>query len=177
MTTTFITGLLGSLILVVGAAWPLEKKISHPTQSIKNWLFAIGGLATFIYALLGYQAGDPIFFVILEIMVLVASIMMMIDLSDRTDTIVMSISAICLIAWSLTLFEDYSTIIFILGLTGVGLGYALEGGTIKRNIALTVGSILIAIFSYIDASWIFFWLNVFFALFSGYYVIVLATKK
>lgn len=177
MTTTFITGLLGSLILVVGAAWPLEKKISHPTQSIKNWLLAIGGLIMFLYSALGYMAGGPIFFVILEIMVVLASIMMMMDLNDRIDTIAISTSALALIIWSLTLFEGYATIIFILGLASIALGYALKGGTIKRNIALTIGSILIAIFSYMGASWIFFWLNVFFALFSGYYVIVLATKK
>lgn len=174
--TTFLTGLIGSLILVLGAAWPIEK-VKHPTKSIKNWLFAIGGLAMFLYALLGYWEGGAIFFVILEIMVLIASAMMMLDIEDRIDTIVISISALALIIWSLTLFEDYSTIIFILGLAGIALGYALQGGTIKRNLALTIGSILIAIFSYIGASWIFFWLNAFFAVFSVYYVIKLATKK
>ncbi len=177
MTTIFLTGLIGSLILVLGAAWPIEKKIKHPTQSIKNWLFAIGGLTMFIYALLGYLEGGNMFYVILELMVIIATFMMMLDYSDRIDTIVISISAIALIAWSLTLFEDYSTILFILGLAGIALGYALEGGTVKRNLALTVGSILIAVFSYLGASWIFFWLNTFFAIFSGYYVIKLATKK
>jgi hypothetical protein len=52
-------------------------------------------------------------------------------------------------------------------------------GTIRRVLALTLGSALIAIFSYIEASWIFFWLNVFFALFSAYYVArgVIAYKR
>jgi len=35
---------------------------------------------------------------------------------------------------------------------------------------LALGGALIALFSYFEVNWIFFWLNVFFAIFSGYYV-------
>ncbi|MBI2638410.1 hypothetical protein HYW83_02365 [Candidatus Peregrinibacteria bacterium] len=170
MNYIFLTGLVGSLILVTGAAWPEAKDIRHPTKSLKNWLFAIGGFVMLIYAFLGYQQGGPIFFVILEILVAIASILMMLNTPDKIDTPIIAVSGLGLIIWSLYLFENYGTVIFILGLCGIGLGYAFQMGTMRRSVALTLGSILIALFSYIEASWIFFWLNVFFAIFSAYYL-------
>ncbi len=172
MNITFLTGLIGSLILVTGAALPESKRKIHPIKSIKNWFFALGGLIMLIYAILGYLDGGAIFFVILEILVVLASILMMLDAPDKVDVPVISISGLGLIIWSFYLFEDYKTIIFILGLCGVGLGYTFDSNTTKRNTALTLGSLLIAVFSLIEASWIFFWLNLFFAIFSGYYLLI-----
>ncbi len=166
----FLTGVAGSLTLVTGSAWPESKDTKHPTKSVKNWLFAIGGLIMLIYAIMGYQEGGPVFFVILEILVVIASVLMMLNTPDNIDTPIIGISGMGLIIWSLFLFEGYNTIFFILGLSGIGLGYALSAGTVRRNAALTIGSALIAIFSYIETSWIFFWLNLFFAIFSGYYL-------
>jgi hypothetical protein len=177
MDYIFLTGLIGSLILVTGAAWPEAKDVNHPTKSIKNWLFAIGGLIMFIYAIFGYQQGGPIFFVILEILVVITSILMMLNTPDKVDAGIITISGLGLIVWSLSLFEGYNTIFFILGLSGIGLGYAFQGGTLRRSIALTLGSALIALFSYIEASWIFFWLNLFFAIFSAYYLIKELIRK
>lgn len=171
MDIIFLTGLIGSLILVVGAAWTNIGDPKHPAKSVKNWLFAVGGLVMLLYSILGYQNGGPIFFVFLEILVTVASVMMMMNLDDRIDAVVISIGSLGLIVWSLYLFQGYNTIIFILGLAGIGFGYAFETGTLRRDVALTLGSILIAIFSYLEASWIFFWLNLFFAIFSGYYLV------
>lgn len=174
----FLTGLLGSLILVTGAAWK-DKKINNrsPFKSIKNWLFGVGGVVMLIYAILGYIiTGGPIFFIFLEILVTIASILMMLNTNDRIDTTIIGIIGFGLIIWSLKLFEGYNTIFFIIGLCGIGLGYAFKIGSLRRDIALTFGSILIALFSYLEASWIFFWLNVFFAIFSGYYL-VLNIKK
>ncbi len=170
MDYIFLTGILGSLILVTGSAWPEIKEVDHPTKSIKNWLFAIGALIMLIFSTLGFQQGGPFFFIILQTFVIIASILMMFNVPEKIDTPILIISAIGLIIWSLYLFEDYNTIFFILGLCGVGLGYAFKMGTLRRSVALTLGSVLIAVFSYIEASWIFFWLNVFFAIFSAYYV-------
>ncbi|PIQ78479.1 hypothetical protein COV82_00820 [Candidatus Peregrinibacteria bacterium CG11_big_fil_rev_8_21_14_0_20_46_8] len=170
MDYIFVTGIIGSLVLVTGAAWPESKKARHPVQSAKNWLFAIGGLILLLYALLGYLNGGPIFFVFLEVLILIASILMMLNVPDRIDIPVILGCAAILIIWSLALFEDYRTIIFILGLAGVGLGYAFDMRSLKRDAALTGGSILIAFFSYTEGSWIFFWLNVFFAIFSAFYL-------
>ncbi len=166
----FLTGLIGSLTLVTGAAWPENESPAHPAKSIKNWLFAVGGLLMLGYAILGYLAGGSVFFVFLEVLVVVASVLMMLNVPDRVDTPIICFLGLGFIIWSLTLFEGYNTVFFILGLTGIGLGYAFDMGSFRRNIALTLGSALIALFSYLGQSWIFFWLNVFFAVFSGYYL-------
>ena len=170
MDYIFLTGLIGSLVIVIGAAWP-EKMVKRPVQSIKNWLFTIGGLIMLFYAIFGYMAGGSIFFIFLQLLVIVSCILMMLDLNDIIDTVVISITALAFIVWSFFLFKGYNTIFFIIGLAGIGLGYAFKMGTVRRNVALTLGSMLIALFSYFEASWIFFWLNVFFAFFSGYYLI------
>lgn len=164
-----MTGVIGSIITVLGAAWPEKLKIKA-WQSVKNWLFAVGGLILLLYAVLGYMQGSPVFFVFLEALVVIASILMMIDIDDRIDMAVISISGLGLITWSLLLFEGLNTIFFVIGLAGIGLGYAFQMGTLRRTVALLLGSLLIAIFSYLESSWVFFWLNVFFAGFSAYYL-------
>lgn len=173
----FLTGLIGSLVLVTGAAWPESKRTKHPTKSMKNWLLAVGGFIMLLYAIFGYREGGPILFIFVQILAGIASILMMLNTPDKIDTPIITVSGLALIIWSLYLFEGYNTVFFILGLCGIGLGYAFQMGTLRRSIALTAGSALIALFSYIEASWIFFWLNVFFAIFSGYYVAKGFTSK
>jgi hypothetical protein len=163
----FALGLIGSLILVTGAAWPDRAGVS-PLRSVKDWLFAVGGCSMFAYSYLQWLAGGPIFFVILEALVVIATILMMLGTPDRFDEIILTLATLGMIVWSLYLFEGYTTVCFIIGLSGIGMGYALDSGTIRRGLALTLGSALIALFSYLEASWIFFWLNVFFALFSAW---------
>lgn len=172
MPYTLIIGVLGSVILVAGAAWPEKKGLSHPIKSVKNWLFAIGGLFMLAYALLGYIEGGHIFFVFLEILLLITSILMMLNTDDRIDIAIISIASIVLIVWSLTLFEGYQTILFIAGLASIGFGYAFKMGTLRRSFSLALGSLLVAIFSYIETNWIFFWLNLFFMIFSSYYLLI-----
>jgi hypothetical protein len=168
----FYIGILGAIILVLGAAWPVNAKI-HPAKAIKNWLFASGGLLMFIYALLGYLAGGPIFFMILQALVQISSFLMLINAPKKIGIPIISISGVALVIWAMTFFEDYTTLIFIFGLLGIALGYTLGPATKHGNIALTIGSFLIAIFSYLVADWIFFWLNVFFSFFAGYYMVKL----
>lgn len=165
----FLIGLIGSIILVAGAAYP-EKPGKHPAKSLKNWLFAIGGVLMLIYSILNYLGGGPIFFIFLQVLVNVSSIFMMANTPDHIDTPIIVSLGILLIIWSLTLFEGFSTSFFILGLIGIGMGYAMNGGTAKRNLSLALGSAMIAFFSYLESDWIFFWLNVFFCIFSAYYV-------
>lgn len=167
MTTTFLIGLGGSIILVIGAALS-DATARHPTRSLKNWCFAIGGFCMLVYSSLNYLAGGPIFFIFLQALVNISSIFMMLNVDDRIDTAVTTIAAVGLIILSLYLAQGWETVLFILGLVGIAMGYELTGGTVKRELALTVGSIMIALFSYLTASWIFFWLNVFFALFSAW---------
>lgn len=169
---TFWAGIVGSLILVTGAAWPSEKADLHPTKSTKNWLFAIGGLIMLAYAYLNnYYHQAPFFYVIFELFIALTSVLMMLDTDDRLDSVIVSIAAVAFIIWSLFLFQGYTTVIFIIGLSITGLGFTLEMGSRRRDIALTLGTAMIAIFSFMVASWIFFWLNTFFAIFSGYYLV------
>ena len=177
MDYIFLTGIIGSIILVVGAAWKDGATNTLPTQSIKNWLFAIGAVVMLLYAFLGYQNGGPIFFVILEILVLFSCILMMTTWNDRLKTILLGIAGTGLLTWSLYLFDDKKIILFVLGLVVVALGYAFKMGSLRRSVALTLGSVLIAWYSYLEASWIFFGLNVVFGLFSGYYILAYFKKK
>lgn len=169
---SFIIGLVGSLILALGAAYP-DKSVLKSYYSIKNWLLGIGGLLMFLYSVINYLNGSLVFFVFLEGFVVVASILMFIDLRDEIDEFIIGIAGLFFVIWSLYLFDGYQTLIFILGLIGVALGYALDTGTRKRNIALFVGSVLISLYSYIDFDFFFFWLNVFFAIFSLWNVYLL----
>lgn len=123
MDTTFITGLIGSIVLVAGAAWPMEK-VKHPILSIKNWLFLVGGLLMLAYAILNYYLNQaPFFFVIFEIFLAFTAVLMMANTDDRLDTILVTIATIGFVIWSIMLFEDYGTIVFIVGLSTIGLGY------------------------------------------------------
>lgn len=171
MDITLLTGIIGSIILVIGAAYPEPKTDVHPSKSTKNWLFAIGALVMLAYAILGYLNDGSVFFILLEILVVIACILMMTTINDRLKTAIIIVSAIGLFVWSLYLFSDKKIIIFIIGLTMVSLGYAFKANTLRRGIALSFGSVLIAWFSYLEVNWIFFWLNTFFAVFSGYYVV------
>jgi hypothetical protein len=177
MNLILLQGILGALILVSGAAYPIKKE-KHPLQSTKNWLFAIGGLMMLIYASLNYIYNDgAVFFILLQGLVNVSSIFMLSNTSERYSSPIIISLALLLIIWSLTLFEGYNTLFFIIGLSGIALGYVLKAGTFRRNLALTLGSILLATFSYLAADWVFFWLNVFFAVFSGYYSLKLKAKS
>ena len=171
METPFLTGLIGSIILIIGAAWPEKPSKKHPIKSIRNWLFTIGSSTMLIYSIIEYLNGGLIFFIFLEGLIEIASLLMMIKASSKIEIPIISIGAITLILWSIHLLNAVHTILFILGATGIALGYTFNMGTLKRNLALTLGSLLIAIFSYIEQSWIFLWVNIFFAIFSGYYTI------
>src|SRR3990167_4863617 len=98
----FLTGFLGSITLVTGAAWPEPTRSLHPIRTIKNWLFAIGGFIMLLfYAILGYHGGGSIFFIFLEVLVVLANMLMMLNTDDRLDALFISISGVGLIAWSL----------------------------------------------------------------------------
>src|SRR3989338_2633811 len=166
MTPTFLLGLFGSLILVIGSALP-DRRPKHPYQSSKNWCFALGAVVMATYSTLNYLAGGPVFFIFLQALVILSCVFMMLDVDDRIDTPIIIAAAIGLVGWSLYLSQGYETIVFILGLVGIALGYELKGGTLQRENELVAGSILIEVVRYLSATWIFFWLNVFFALFSA----------
>ncbi|MDD5623950.1 MAG: hypothetical protein PHI23_04550 [Candidatus Peribacteraceae bacterium] len=156
MDTRFIVGIIGSIVLVVGVVTPVLRW--------KDLLFTIGNACMFTYALLGYLAGGPIFFLILQIFIALSTLCMLLHVPDKYDTTILALAGVGLTAWSLSLFEGYTTAIFVVGLVLLGIGFALQGGTFKREVALMVGSVVIAAFSYLVKDWIFTGLNVVFAL-------------
>jgi hypothetical protein len=143
--------------------------VKHPAKSTKNWLFAVGALFMLVYASLNYLAGGEIFYIFLQIFANFSSVLMLSNVRENISTPLVVGAGVLMLIWSLTLLEDLNTIFFILGLTGIAYGYVMPAATFRRNLALTLGSALIAVFSYITGTWIFFWLNAFFAIFSGYY--------
>ena len=169
------TGIWGGLVTVLGGAWKEEK--GHPVYSTKNWLLSFGALILLAYALLNYfYAEGSLFFVLLELLIIVASAMMMVDVDDKLGAIILSASGLVFVIWSFFLYEGLSTIYFVAGLTGIALGYIFKTGTVRRFVAFTLGSILVAIFSYLGADWVFFGLNAFFAIFSAYYLAKILRK-
>ena len=163
-------GILGGLILVAGAAWPVHE-VSHPVKSIKNWLYGLGAFFMLLFSTLGYFYGDALFFfVILQLYVVFASVLMFLNIREKLSIILLSIGGLGMVVWSLFLLEDLSTIWFILGLCGIAIGYALKTGSRKRNVVLCIGSLLLTIFSFLGGAWIFFFINLFFSLFSAIYV-------
>ena len=176
MNYILLTGVWGGVVTVLGAAYPEEK--GQPIYSTKNWLLAVGALILLGYAILNYFfATGSIFFILLELLIIVVCFMMMADFSDKTDTFVLTTAGLGFVVWSLFLYEGLNTVYFIIGLTGVALGYALKTGSVQRFVAFTLGSVLIALFSYLSADWIFFGLNAFFAIFSAYYLSKILRKK
>ncbi len=177
MTINFIVGFIGALTLIIGAAYPIEK-VSHPSKSVKNWLFLLGGVLMFAYALLNYlTVGGSIFFVLMQILINVSSVFMMLDTNDRIDTGIISALGLILIGVSFYLFEGYQTIIFVAGLSGIAIGYVMEMNTFKRNFALMLGSALVTVFSYMVGDMIFTVLNLFFAIFAGYWAWKIGGRK
>lgn len=169
-------GLLGSLLLIIGAALP-DRPVIVGWKSGKNWFFAVGSAGMFFYALLGYLAGGPIFFVILQIYIACSTVFMMMGTPDWFDTPALALVGLGLVAWSLALFEGIQTALFVCGLVLLGVGYAMQTGTANRELALAVGSAVIALFSTLSRDWIFAILNIFFMLFSALHVHTLTRQS
>jgi hypothetical protein len=168
MNSPALIGIAGSLVLVLGAALP-DRAGTHASLSLKNWCFGTGALVMFAYSILNYLAGAPVFFVFLEGLVVVASALMLFDVPDRIDVPLMIALSACFVLWSLFLFQGWETLVFIGGLGAVAVGYVAKTGGPHREIVLFLGSALIALFSYWTKTWVFFWLNLFFAAFSAFH--------
>lgn len=176
MNSIFLIGTLGAVITVLGVAWPSPKHTSSP-YCTKNYVFAVGNSLMFAYAVLQYTQGGTLFFVLLECLVVIATILMFASKSDTINTYILTLSGAVFVGWSLYISKDVYTILFIIGLTILCLGYSFTINTLRRYVAFTVGSLCIAIFSYLEANWIFFALNIFFAVFSGWYLLLRARNR
>ncbi len=169
-------GVLGALILVIGAAWPV-KTTGHPILSRKNQLFAAGNVCMFAYAISHYFLGGSVFFILLQVLIMTSTVLMLLDTNDVLDASILAGVGSAMAMYGLLLFRDYTTAIFTLGLVTLGVGFALNMASMWRQVALAGGSVLIAWFSFLVSDDIFLWLNVFFAIFSGYHAYILHNKQ
>ena len=165
-----IVGTIGLLILAIGAAWPVERT-TEPMLSRKNIFFAIGNIFMFGYSLMNYFEGGSIFFILLQTLIIVSTILMFLKTDDKLDAAILACIGAALTTYALFLFQDFTTVIFVLGLVILGIGFAFDMLSMWRQVALTAGSVLIAIFSLIEGNQIFLWLNVVFAAFSGFHAL------
>jgi len=165
----FAVGLIGSVILVSG--------VIIPALRWKDLLFATGNACMFTYALIGYLTGGSIFFLILQIYIALSTLCMLLKVPDAFDTPLLAIAGVGLVAWSLSLFEGYSTALFVIGLAMLGIGFAMNGGTRRREIFLMLGSVVIAVFSFLMKDWIFVGLNAAFAFFSFLNILRMERQK
>ncbi len=166
---SFVVGLMASIILVLGAAWPDRSRS-------KNWIFALGNFGMLVYSVLVYLEAGVIFYVLLEILCALSSVLTLSKVRQKLSTTFIVLAGFVLLAYSIYLFEDSTTLFFILGLTVLSVGFVTKD-FLSRNLAFVLGSGLIAVFSYVQDSMIFFWLNVFFALFSLYYLLKAVRKR
>ncbi len=172
----FFIGLSGGIVLVLGSAWP-DSACRNPIKSLRNWLLAVGCFFMFTYSFLNYFGGGEIFFVFLQGLVLFATVLMFLNVPDKWSSVLVGGVGGGFVFWAMSLFEGYVTLLIVFGIIGVGVGYVLKPRTVRRNLALFVGSVFVAVFSWLVVDWIFFWLNVFFALFSGYYAVKFSLAK
>lgn len=161
-------GVLGSLILVIGAAWPVQTT-GHPALSRKNQVFAVGNVIMFAYAVSHYFLGGSIFFILLQVLIMTSTVLMLLDTDDVLDASILAGVGSAVAVYGLYLFRDYTTAIFIVGLVTLGIGFALNMASVWRQVALAAGSILVAWFSFLVDDQIFLWLNIIFALFSAFH--------
>lgn len=170
-----VFGVLGSGILVIGAAWPIVTT-GHPARSHKNQLFAVGNLLMFFYAISHYLAGGSIFFILLQVLIATSTVLMLLNTNDALDASILACVGSAVTVYGFYLFRDYTTFIFIIGLVILGVGFALNMANVWRQVALAVGSVLIAWFSFLANDPVFLWLNIIFAVFSAYNGYLLHSK-
>ncbi len=165
----FLTGLISSIILVIGSAWP--------ERPLKNWIFGLGNFGMLAYALLAFLFTDnPILFVLLEILCAASSVLALLKVKEKISTRLILLAGLALLLWSLFLFEDMATLVFIFGLIALAIGFVSKNA-VKRNVVFILGCILISTFSFIKGEMIFFWLNAIFGLFSSFYLLKALRKR
>lgn len=176
MEITTSIGIIATIFLVIGAFYPIEN-VEKPVYSVKNWIFTVGSLTMLMYAIAGYLAWWQIFFIYWELLIALACLLMMLDINDRRDGSIITVASIGLFVWGFPSFQSTDMFLFSIAFLVLGLGYVFDMNSIRRYIGLTLWGIFIAISSYVDGGWTFFWLNLFFAIFSLYYTILLILAR
>ena len=106
-------------------------------------MFFVGGLIMLAYSIIGYLSGGPIFFLILEILVAVSSLMMMLNFHEKIAVPIIAISSLSLIIWSFYLLKATTQFFYNRSFRNRPRLRVLNC-TLRRNLSLTLGSALIA---------------------------------
>lgn len=178
MDLSFLTGIIGASILTIGAAWPIEKT-NVPTKSVKNWLFVVWSLIMLLYTIFWFINGGGIFYLYSEILIGIASILMMITTKERMNLRIIGILWLLMIILSIFSFPGFPALLFMIAFIILSLGYVSDMHSKNRYLWLGIWGLLIALSSYLGASRIFFGLNTLFGLFGLFYLvqIIRSSKK
>lgn len=169
ISNTNLIGIIWGIILVFGAARQEKNTPIHPRNSVKERLFAIWWIIMFIYSIFHYFEGGSPLYILLEIFICIASRLKMMKEQWKNDMRTLWFLGASLITISYLINQTEQIIRFISWFIIVSLWYISKGGTTNRNAALTIWWLLISIFSYLEMSWIFFAVNVFFTFFAAHY--------
>jgi hypothetical protein len=146
-TARLLSGMAGSLLLILGAGCHVVV-CSCPYYSLKNWLYAGGNTLLAVYALLGYLLyGQSILFVAMQPFLLLATMLMLMRVTLLTKEIVMGFALVPLLLCAFVYYEGVVTAVFMSGVITFSIGFALEDGTVIRNVMLLVGVSLLALLS------------------------------
>lgn len=150
MSLSFIIGVVGAVCTVIGAGWP-DKVPKKPRFSVKNRLFFVGNTLVFCYSVLLAREGGTVFFLYLESVVMLGTILMMTTIPKIYNVIATSVLGLFFVFRVLLGTQDRQTLIFVVGLTGLTIGFVSPAATLQREGALTLGSIGVAIYSYVTS--------------------------
>lgn len=155
-----VIGIIGSIILLLASSFHYSKK------SIKKYLFTLGNLCMFAYALFNFIDGGSIFFIYLQILINFSSLLLWLNMNDKYDQpLILGLGGL-LTYLALDINLDFLTLLFVIGIITLALGFSTDTKKPTHNIFLFAGSMLIAIFSFYHKDLIFFTLNLFFSIFS-----------
>lgn len=98
--------------------------------------------ALLIDSVLNYLTSSPVFFVFLEAFIVFDAVLMFIGVPDNIDGPLVGTVGLAFIALSIYLFSGYETIIFVLGMIGVGLDYVLDTGVRKTRNSINFGKLI-----------------------------------
>lgn len=125
-------------------------------------LITLGALVLALYA--GFFLKDPVF-AALQTLITVSGVMQLRQVERRTSIIILLFLTIC--AVSLLAFggvlQDNTTLVGVGGLLAIAFGIILLP-QFTAFLVMAIGGILLADYAWAVGAWVFFWLNIFFAL-------------
>lgn len=131
-------------------------------ERMRNILIVFGSAVLAFYSALFLK--DAVF-AALQTLIAVSGVMQIFHCKRKTSTMTMVVLTV--VALSLLIFggalQSIATIVGVLGLLGIAFGIVFLP---RRSafVLMTIGGILLTAYAWTFGAWVFFWLNIFFAL-------------